>query len=314
MLFGSGPGLRQWAFFLSFVRNPSDPKKVFAPLNQEDRVDSLRMLTLRDGFRLAYRVRGEGPPLMLLHGFTGSIEAWPDQTTSGLSTSRTLLEVDLHGHGNSSDPTSGERVSMDRVIEDLLDLADALDWGRFHVAGYSMGGRVALGLSVRAPERIRSVILESSSPGLATPEERQRRMEEDQRRASLLRQEGIEAFVDRWMSMPLFATQAEHLTASELESERTRRLQNRPDALAHVLTGLGTGSQPSFWSQLDRATMPALLVVGALDAKFHGLAKDMVARLPNASLVTIQDAGHAVHLEAPDAWLAAVIGFLDELD
>lgn len=271
-------------------------------------------LTLRDGFRLAFRISGNGPPLMLLHGFTGSLAAWPEPLVSQLSATRTVLRVDLHGHGDSSDPLGPERVEMSRVVDDLLELVDFLELPQFDLAGYSMGGRVALALAVLAPERLRTLTLESASPGLATREERERRILEDQTRAAALHRDGIEAFVDGWMRMPLFSTQAQRLTPAVLQAEQTRRLGNRAAALAHVLVGMGTGSQPSLWSRLDRVTVPVLLVAGTLDAKFLGLAKDMSARFPDAVLAPIQGVGHAVHLEDPDAWIAAVTGFLDHIE
>jgi 2-succinyl-6-hydroxy-2,4-cyclohexadiene-1-carboxylate synthase len=93
-------------------------------------------------------------------------------------------------------------------------------------------------------------------------------------------------------------------------AERARRLRNDPRALAACLRGLGTGAQPSFWDRLTEVRAPALLLTGEEDAKFTDIARGMAAALPECLHVGVPSAGHAVHLEAPDAWLEAVNAWL----
>lgn len=268
-----------------------------------------RRVPVEEGLALRVHERGAGPPLLLLHGFTGSVEAWGEPLLAALACGHRVLAVDLHGHGRSDAPADPARLTVERVVDDLARVLEALDAPRATWVGYSMGGRVALAAAALRPGRVDRLVLESASPGLASAEERRQRREDDEARARDLEEGGIEAFVERWMALPLFATQRS-LPRPVREAERRRRLGNRPGALAASLRGMGTGSQPSFWEALPSVRAPALLLTGAEDAKFRGLADAMAASLPDARRRDVAGAGHAVHLEAPDAWIEAVRGFL----
>ncbi len=181
-----------------------------------------------------------------------------------------------------------------------------------HVVGYSMGARLALALAVRHPERVRTLVLESGSPGLASEEERSARCASDEALASELEREGIVPFVDAWEARPLFASIARRLSVEARAAVRARRLAHDPRGLAAALRGLGTGSLPSFWEDLPGLDLPVLLLAGAEDAKFVEIASAMASRLPRATLRIVPEAGHTVHLEQPVRWLEAVTGFLKE--
>ncbi len=264
---------------------------------------------LRDGLRLHVREVGSGDPVLLLHGFTGSGESWGDATVAELARRRRVLAVDLPGHGRSDRPRDPGRYAMEAVVADLCDLLDRLEAGPADWIGYSLGGRVALGAAVLAPRRVRSLVLEGASPGLPAPEERSERRVADALLARRIRAEGIRRFVEEWEAMPLFASQ-ERLSPDVRALQRERRLANDPEALAACLGGLGPGSQPSFWDDLRAVRAPVLVLVGEADAKFREIGRAMVEALPGARLEVVPGAGHAVHLEAPDAWLARVLGFL----
>lgn len=247
---------------------------------------------------------GAGVTTVLLHGFTGSSHAWGDGLVDGLvSGGATPVLVDLPGHGRHVGEGGPEHFTLERVF-DLVDEAAA--GGAVELVGYSMGGRMALAYAVRYPDRVRRLVLESASPGLATEEERARRRADDEALAVEILGGGIESFVDRWEGLPLFESQAS-LPARVRGSVRARRLLNDPRSLAASLRGLGTGVLPSYWGALETLPMPVLLVVGALDPKFVGIAREMQKRIPQARLEVVPEAGHAVHLERPDAWLAAVL-------
>lgn len=251
-----------------------------------------------------------GPPVLLIHGFTGSVEAWGEAIVEGLARRGPLLAVDLPGHGESEAPSDAGRYAMDRIVSDLVEVLDRAGAGAADWVGYSMGGRIALAAAVLQPGRVRRLVLEGASPGLADGSERIRRRRQDERIAHRIEADGIEAFVDFWMSRPLFASQ-ERLPAALLWNARRLRLRNRPAALAAVLRGLGTGSQPSFWERLAEVEAPTLLVTGELDRKFEPVARDMAERFPRAKHRIVPDAGHAVHLESPRGWLESVVPFLD---
>jgi 2-succinyl-6-hydroxy-2,4-cyclohexadiene-1-carboxylate synthase len=268
------------------------------------------MFIRTNDIQLHIEIDGAGPPLLLLHGFTGSGSSWAD-LSARLAPARRTIAVDLIGHGQSDAPAEPGRYRMEHCVEDLLALLDALDIQRTELLGYSMGGRVALQLAAAAPDRIRALVLESSSPGLADPPERQARVAADEALADSIEREGLAAFVERWEQLPLFASQAT-LPAAVRERQRAQRLQNSPAGLANSLRGMGTGRQSSLWPRLPELRLPALLIAGELDAKYCAIARQMAAALPNARLAIVPGAGHAVHLERPEGFAALVQQFLLE--
>jgi len=265
-------------------------------------------VTLRDGLRLHVRVQGNGPPLLLLHGFTGSIEAWGREVLQGLALAYQVIGVDLLGHGESDASSEPGRYRMEEMLQDLSQVMDALAVEEARWLGYSMGGRIALAAAASRPARVSALVLESASPGLTSDNERRARRRADEALAEGILRGGMEAFVDHWMGLPLFATQGK-LSPKAREENRARRLKNRPEALAACLRGLGTGAQPSFWDALPTLDVPTLLLAGEEDPKFTETARSMAGLLPRAELRLIPRAGHTIHLENPFAWLAAVRTF-----
>lgn len=265
-------------------------------------------VTLRDDLRLNVRVQGSGEPLLLIHGFTGSCLSWGEDLISGLAQAHQVVAVDLVGHGQSDMSHDPERYRMEEMLQDLGEVLDALSIEKARWLGYSMGGRIALAGAVRNPSRISSLILESASPGLAGERERKARRRADEALAEGILRGGMEAFVDHWMGLPLFATQGK-LPSKTRSLTRERKLKNRPEAMAACLRGVGTGAQPSFWDSLQDIKMPTLLLTGEEDRKFTQVAESMAEGIPGAALRMIPKAGHAIHLENPFAWLAAVRTF-----
>ena len=265
-------------------------------------------VTLRDDLRLHVRVQGEGEPLLLLHGFTGSVEAWGEECFRGLAQAHRVVAVDLLGHGASDCSTEPERYRVEEILRDLGQVLDALAIERARWVGYSMGGRIALAAAVLRPARVSSLVLESASPGLLGEGERRARRRADEALAEGILRGGMEAFVDHWMGLPLFATQGK-LPPRVREANRERRLRNDPEALAACLRGLGTGAQPSFWENLRQIQVPTLLLAGEEDVKFTELARQMAEIMPAAELRLIPKSGHSIHLENPFAWLAALRTF-----
>jgi 2-succinyl-6-hydroxy-2,4-cyclohexadiene-1-carboxylate synthase len=264
-----------------------------------------------NGIALNVEFGGSGEPLVLLHGFMGSIKTWADHRPAFEDRYLTVA-VDLPGHGLSDAPADPLRYRMERVMADLAAVFDRCQLDSVHLLGYS-GGRVAVHFAVAHPDRVRSLVLESALPGLADPAERRARIDSDEALAQRLERDGLAAFVDAWARLPLFASQ-ERLPESIRADLRAQRLQNNVPGLANTLRGLGTGVQSPLWDRLVDVKTPTLLIVGALDAKFVSINRDMVSVMPHAQLVVVRDAGHTVHLEQPIVFDRLVLDHLTKQD
>lgn len=238
---------------------------------------------------------GKGEPLLFLHGFTGDHTTW-DEIVSKLQNEYQCIAIDILGHGKSAHPANSEEYRIETIAADVIDLLNKLNIGKVNVIGYSMGGRLAMTMAVLYPKRIKRLMLESSSPGLKTEAERAARRKHDHVLAEKILKEGIRSFVDDWEKLPLFASQSK-LPPKTRKKIREQRLRQNPIGLANSLKGMGTGAQPSWWGQLDRLTMPVLLVTGSLDGKFKKIAQEMNEILPNGHWKEIEGAGHAIHVE-----------------
>ena len=244
----------------------------------------------------------------MLHGFTGSSASWGDRIVDGLAASGNApVLVDLPGHGR----LGGDREPGRFLLKSAMDLVERAGIWPSDLCGYSVGGRIALHYALSRPERVRRLVLESSSPGLETEAERSSRRTSDNDLAARIEEGGIEAFVDGWERLPLFESQAGSDPLA-LSRQREIRLANDPVGLAQSLRHSGTGVLPSLWERLPEITVPTLIVVGILDTKFVEIGARMCALVPHARLVVVPDAGHCVHFERPHAWLDAVATFLSE--
>ena len=254
---------------------------------------------------LAHTIWGKGSPLLLIHGFTGSRDAW-SHLQPLLGDRYRVLAPDLPGHGES--PLAAD-TSFQRTVEQLLALLDATGLERVDVAGYSLGARVALALCLRAPERVGRLVLESGNPGLRRRRDRGERRREDDALAEVIERDGLEAFVRRWEALSLFDG-LRSLPADVRARLRERRLSHHPGALAGSLRALSLGAQPSYWARLWTVRAPSLLLTGARDAKFTDIARAMAAEMPLVWGHIFPGAGHAPHLESPEEWAREVTSFL----
>lgn len=241
----------------------------------------------------------EPEPVLLLHGFTQTGRSW-DGVIERLPPERyRALAPDLAGHG-----TAGSRrpTTIAACVQDLLALAPP----RFVLAGYSMGGRIALALAVAAPQRVTRLVLISTTAGIGDRAERRRRRETDERLAARLERDGLDAFARRWAQQPLFADQPQAVRALA----HADRMRNDAAGLAASLRGMGVGAMEPLWDRLDELAMPAAVLAGARDERYVAIAQRLVAALPDARLRIVPDAGHALALEEPGAVAQAVAGRL----
>lgn len=260
------------------------------------------------GRTLHFARQGRGPALVLLHGFTGSGQGMAEIAQS-LEQHYETLALDLPGHGQSAGLVRADTDGFDECLDDLVATLQSAGHRQAHWLGYSMGARLALGCAVRHPDSVKSLVLLGGRAGIADPIERATRCREDAALADRIESMGVEAFVDEWLAQPMFASLRQRGARFMAEQGR-QRLDNSARGLADSLRRLGPGAQPPLFDALPRVAVPVLLVAGALDRKFVSLAHDLAGRLPQAEICEIADAGHAAHLEQPEAFVHAVQDFL----
>lgn len=234
------------------------------------------------------------PTIVLLHGFTGTGASWR-AVIDGLGQSYNALAPDIRGHGSAGDRRP---IGWRECVADVIDVAP----DRFLLAGYSMGARLALQVSLAHPQRVEALLLVSGTAGIADEVERAARRDKDAALAEEIEGLDIEAFASRWGRSPLFRRQSAEVSAAA----HADRLRNSPAGLAAALRALGPGEMRPLWNRLGELRMPAMVVAGERDSKFRKLGERLTAGLPAAQLVVVPAAGHAVHLEAPAAVSACV--------
>ncbi len=236
------------------------------------------------------------PTLVLLHGFTHTGASWAP-VMRALGERYSAIAPDIRGHGSAAER---EPVNLEGVIADIVGM---LGDEHFSLAGYSMGGRIALHAALALSGRVDRLILIGASPGIADALERRARGEDDQRLADWIeRARDIEQVARRWGRTPVLAHQPPDVRGRAHED----RLRNTPGGLARALRGLGPGALPPVWDRLGELRMPVVLVAGERDQKYVAISERMAERIPNARVMLVPGAGHAVHLEAP-ALVAHVI-------
>jgi 2-succinyl-6-hydroxy-2,4-cyclohexadiene-1-carboxylate synthase len=234
--------------------------------------------------------RGAMADLVLLHGFTQTGRSW-QAIGHALAGRYRSAAPDLPGHGDFAERRPASFAACDAYLRALTD------GGEFTLVGYSMGGRVALHAALSLGAHVRRLVLIGASPGLADAGERAARAADDAALADRIEAIGLDAFVREWAEQPLF-TGVPRGVAEMMDADRRR---NTPSGLAAALRGLGTGVMPPLWDRLPELATRVELVVGERDEKFRDVAARMAERLPDGHVHVVAGAGHAVHLEAPDA-------------
>jgi pimeloyl-ACP methyl ester carboxylesterase len=260
-----------------------------------------------DGVRLYAEAHGTGVPVLLSCALHTTCENWRPQVAPLVAAGYRVLLWDYRGHGRSEAPEDPAAYSMDRVVQDLEQLLDALAPGdRAVVGGLSFGGLASLHFALRRPERVRALLLVDSGPGFKNPEAQKRWEESIERTASFLEREGPAALVAGRAAESLVGRRPD-LPAAQAAARAIAAQR------AHGLAKFGrrvAAPAPQVIDALPGIVAPALVVVGEHDAAYLRSAEVMAAKLPNAESVTIAHAGHMVNLEEPSAFDAAVLRFL----
>jgi 2-succinyl-6-hydroxy-2,4-cyclohexadiene-1-carboxylate synthase len=245
---------------------------------------------------LAVEIRGRGAPRLVLdHGFTQTARSW-EPVAARLERDHELALVDAPGHGGSAG------VDVDMPSGARLLVASA---GPGVYVGYSMGARLCLHAALDRPDAVGGLVLLGVNPGIEDAGERAARRVADEATAAGIERDGVDVFLERWLAQPLFAG----LSADAAGVAERRR--NTAAGLAASLRRAGTGTH-NLWPRLAEMTVPTLVVAGERDRKLTAIGRRVARALGSATtFATVRDAGHAAHLEQPDAFVAVVQRWLD---
>lgn len=221
-----------------------------------------------------------------LHGFSQHGSSW-DELAALADGGRRWLLPDLGA------PT------LDAAVAEVLELWENERIDRSHLVGYSQGGRLALYIACAHPERLLTLTVIGAHAGLEGPA-REARRREDLALADRIEREGVDWFAGYWAARPIFQGLARRGPAFLEQLDRERR-RNDAAQLAAGLRGLGPGATPPFWKRLHAITAPTLLVAGAEDRLYVAHAERLARAIPRSRVEIVSRAGHAVHMEQPEA-------------
>ena len=248
----------------------------------------------RDGVNICYEVHGSGPPLLLTHGYSSTRGMWQGQIAA-LSRHYKLVLWDMRGHGQSDYPEDPAAYSEALTVADIAALLDAAGAGEAVVGGLSLGGYMSLAFYRSHPERVRALLIIDTGPGFKKDEARDAWNKRAHETAERFDREGLAVL-------------------KSLSAERASVIHRDASGLARAARGMLTQRDAGVMETLPAIKVPSLVVVGADDTPFLAASDYMAAKIPGAKKVVIPAAGHAVNIDQPQAFIEAVLPFLDSLD
>ncbi|MFA6978076.1 MAG: 2-succinyl-6-hydroxy-2,4-cyclohexadiene-1-carboxylate synthase [Ignavibacteriaceae bacterium] len=251
--------------------------------------------------------------ILFFHGFGGSSNDWKD-IFSLLDSEFQLIAIDLPGFGKSSKPTGDKFYQTDFLVKLIDEILCELTLIEVVLAGYSMGGRLALQFADEYPLKAKALILESSSPGIKTKSERQVRIKSDAELISFINKNSLKDFFTFWQNQPLFATQKNRPLKKQRSILLNKINANSKIGLTNSLENFGQGEMESLWQKLPKIKVPTLLLSGILDTKYTAIQHEMDKLLLNSSHKIIREAGHNLHLEKPEVFVNLVREFLKTIN
>lgn len=259
------------------------------------------METTVNGVKLFYRDEGQGPAVLLVHGFPVSGEVWLPQLEELSQTCRVVVP-DLRGFGNSEVPPGP--YTMETHADDLAALLDTLGIERVVLGGLSMGGYIAFAFLRRHAARLCGLVLCDTRATADTDEVRANR----ETTARLVEEQGATAIADRMIP---------NLLSSTAPPERKALLRgiierNQPQAIAAALRGMALRGDST--DLLPTVSVPTLIVVGEDDVlSTPDEMRGLEAAIPGSKLVVISGAGHIANLDQPALFASALTAFVQQL-
>ncbi len=261
------------------------------------------MTTLRiNDADIAYEDHGSGdPPLLLLHGFTGSRLDWAD-VIGELAGDRRVVAYDQRGHGDSSNLGRAAAYTFDQLVDDLTGFVDQCALAPFDLLGHSMGGVVAMRYALARPDTLRSLILmdTAGAPAGQIPKSWVGHV------LDLARADGMGAVAEMFLRF----MEKQPTPPSATGRERLRYKLTNMDVEAFAAFSTELNSYPSLLDGLAGLKLPVTVLIGENDSGLRAGADALAATIPDAHLVVISGAGHSPQEDDPTAWVAAVAGHL----
>lgn len=245
---------------------------------------------VRNGVKIHYEVHGNGPAILLSHGYSATARMWDGQIDA-LSRDRSLILWDMRGHGESDYPENPALYSEAETVGDMAAILDAAGADRAVIGGLSLGGYMSLAFQRTHPERVRALLIVDTGPGYRNDEARQGWNDNALKTAARFERDGL---------APLQRGSA----------ERARAQHRSASGLVHAARGMLTQRDARVIESLPAIQVPALVVVGSEDAPFLKAADYMASRIPHAQKVVIAGAGHAANIDQPELFNRAIVGFL----
>jgi pimeloyl-ACP methyl ester carboxylesterase len=247
----------------------------------------------RDGVNIHYEVHGSGAPLLLTHGYSSTSAMWQGQVAA-LSKHHTLVLWDMRGHGQSDYPEDPSAYSEALTVGDMAALLDKIGASSAIVGGLSLGGYMSLAFYRAHPQRVRALLIIDTGPGFKKDDARDGWNKRALETGDRFEREGLEVL-------------------KSASRERSSVVHRDASGLARAARGMLTQRDAGVIETLPHITVPALVVVGADDTPFLAASDYMAAKIPGAAKVVIPTAGHAVNIDQPQAFIEAVLPFLDSL-
>lgn len=266
-----------------------------------------------EGFNLSskfYERSESDSVLFVLHGFSGSFRDFLFLCNRDLPIN--IVFIDMIGHGESDSPNLLSFYKQEQIVIQLDKFIDYFNFKSKYLFGYSMGGRAALSYSVNFQNKINGLILESSTPGILSKKEANKRIFEDKELAEFILSNSIDKFVERWLSLPLFDS-LKSLPHEKLSSHKSLKYLNNKIGLSNCLLGFGTGAMKNLWKEIETLNLPVLLFVGEYDDKFKKINIEANKLMPNSKLKVISNAKHIPHLENENEFIIEIKEFLTNL-
>ena len=244
----------------------------------------------RDGVNIHYDVAGDGPALILTHGYSSTGEMWAGQIAP-LARHFTVITWDMRGHGRSDYPQDPAAYSEAATVADMAALLDAVGASDAVVGGLSLGGYMSLAFHATHPERTRALLIIDTGPGYKNDQAREGWNANAVARAEKYERDGLP-------------------DPAKVSAEVRAASHRDASGLARAARGMLTQRDSRVIESLPHIKVPSVVIVGANDTPFLAASDYMAAKIPGAKKVVIPDAGHAANIDQPAALNQALLEFL----